>query len=174
MFQHFGVIPSPLIGSVGLVATHGGGLFDKIAGAAIRWGTNSPVNHAFMYVGDGEIIEAVATVKLSPVTEYENITWIDPIGMTTAQGQAAVKYCRDSLGEHYNAIDIVAIALAQRRLGGTVDGDEWWVKRLSDDHMEICSQLVTNAWRVTGIDPFPGKLSGLVSPGDLYNLALKG
>jgi hypothetical protein len=64
----------------------------------------------------------------------------------------------------------VAIALAQARLGHVVDGSEWWVKRLSDDHMQICSQLVVNASRLASLDLAPGTLSGLVSPGGLGKL----
>lgn len=86
------------------------------------------------------------------------------------QRAAIVKAAYSYVGEQYNALDIVAIALAQARLGHVVDGDEWWVKRLSDDHMPICSQLVVNADRMAGIDLAPGKLSGLVSPGDLGKL----
>ena len=74
------------------------------------------------------------------------------------------------VGEAYNILDIIAIALDQARTGHFITGTEWWVKRLSDDHMAICSQLAVNAYRMAGVDLFPGTLSGLVSPGDIGRL----
>lgn len=166
------VTPRP--GDIGLVATHNGDLLDKLAGWAIRFGTDSPVNHCFLYVGNGQIVEAVARVKISPVTNYSDIIWstgrLGDRNPTDAQRELIVKYALASVGERYNVLDIVAIALAQRRLGATVDGREWWVKRLSDDHMEMCSQLCVNGYRAAGDDLCPGKLSGLESPGDVLNL----
>lgn len=165
----------PQIGDIGLVGLHNGTLLDKIAGWAIRFGTNSSVNHAFIYVGNGQIVEAVSRVKLSPITNYPNTIWSTgrlpaDLTPTALQGQIIAKAALASVGERYNVLDILAITLAQPRLGATVDGDEWWVKRLSDDHMEICSQLCVNKWRLGGIDLFPGKLSGLCSPGDILRI----
>lgn len=165
----------PLLGDYGLVHRANGGKLDRIAEDLIEFGTDSPYCHAFVYVGNGQIVEAVRHVKVSPVTDYQDITWSTgrlgpdqtPSGaQRTLIARAAMSY----VGESYNILDIVAIALAQKRLGHVVDGDEWWVKRLSDDHMMICSQLVTNAWIAAGIELFPGVLPGLVSPGDLGSL----
>ena len=99
-----------------------------------------------MYVGNGRIVEAIRHVALSPVDDYPGHPWstgrlaprYTPTPLQRKQiAMAAMSY----VGEKYNILDIVAIALAQARLGHTVDGDEWWVRRLSDDHMQICSQL---------------------------------
>lgn len=167
---------TPLLGDFGLVGHQPGGKWlDHVAEELIRWGTDSQFNHAFVYVGNGQIVEAVRHIKVSPVTGYENIAWstgrlapeLTPSPLQRKQiALAAMSY----VGQNYNALDIVAIALAQARLGHQVDGDEWWVKRLSDDHMQICSQLVVNAYRMATIDLAPGRLSGLVSPGDLGHL----
>ena len=167
---------SPLPGDIGLIKTSGPGKWlDHIAEDLIKFGTDSPYSHAFVYVGNGKIVEAVRHVKVTEATHYQNITWstgkLGP-AHTPSQLQRGliVKAAMSYVGQSYNMLDIVAIALAQARLGHVVDGDEWWVKRLSDDHMQICSQLVVNAYRAAGIDLFPGKLAGLVSPGDLGTL----
>ena len=185
------MIYEPQPGDIGLVATSRGSWLDKLASWAIRWGTDSPVNHAFIYRGNGEVIEAVAHVKVTPVSTYSNIIWLGPsflsnpsifsedisgyaqravITPTPEDRAEVVAEAEKHIGDHYNIDDILAIAFAQRRLGRTVHGDEPWVKKLSDDHMEICSQLCTIAWRVR----YPGFMStigdglaGLVSPGDL-------
>ena len=138
-------------------------------------GTDSPYVHAFIYVGNGRIVEAIRHVTVSPVSDYTGITWstgrLGPdVTPTALQRQLIARAAMSYVGQSYNILDIVAIALAQARTGRTVDGDEWWVKRLSDDHMMICSQLATCAYRAAGIPLFPGVPSGLISPGDLGRL----
>jgi hypothetical protein len=166
---------TPLLGDFGLVHRANGGKLDRIAQDLIEWGTDSPYCHAFVYVGNGQIVEAVRHVKVSPVTSYQDIVWstgrLSPDQTPTQlQRQLIARAAMSYVGEAYNILDIVAIALAQKRLGRQVDGSEWWVRRLSDDHMQICSQLVVNAWRMASIDLFPGILAGLCSPGDLGSL----
>lgn len=166
---------TPLLGDFGLVHRANGKWLDHIAQDAIEWGTNSPYCHAFVYVGNGQIVEAIRHVQVSPATNYQDIVWstgrLAP-GHTPSQveRQAIAMAAMSFVGQAYNILDIVAIALAQARLGHIVDGSEWWVKRLSDDHMQICSQLVVNSYRLASLDLDPGKLSGLVSPGDLGRL----
>jgi uncharacterized protein YycO len=165
----------PLLGDFGLVHRANGKWLDQIAQHVIEWGTDSPYCHAFVYVGNGQIVEAVRHVQVVPVTNYRDIVWstgkLAPEHTPTdVQRQAIARAAMSFVGQSYNILDIAAIALAQARLGHVVDGDEWWVKRLSDDHMQICSQLVVNAYRLGGIDLSPGRLSGLVSPGDLGHL----
>lgn len=166
---------TPLVGDFGLVTHTPGGWLDHAAADLIRWGTESNYAHAFVYVGNGKIVEAVRHVQVAPVTDYTGIVWstgrLGPgLTPTTAQRHSIALAAMGYVGESYNAMDIVAIALAQARMGHEVDGDEWWVKRLSDDHMLICSQLVACAYRFAGIDIFPGVLSGLISPGNLGSL----
>ena len=165
----------PLLGDFGLVHTAGGKWLDHVAQGLIEFGTDSPYCHAFVYVGNGQVVEAIRHVTVSPASDYQDIQWstgrlapqYTPTPLQRKQiAMAAMSY----VGEKYNILDIVAIALAQARMGHEVDGDEWWVRRLSDDHLMICSQLVTNAYRAAGIPLFPGRLSGLISPGDLGGL----
>ena len=169
------VAVQPLPADFGLIMHSPGNWLDHAAELLIEFGTDSPFCHAFVYVGEGKIIEAVRHVKVSAASHYENITWstgrLGPqLTPSPIQRQAIVKAAFSYVGQTYNLADIAAIALAQARLGHVVDGDERWVKRLSDDHMQICSQLVVNAYRMAGLDLGAGKLSGLVSPGDLGHL----
>lgn len=167
----------PLPGDFGLVATNHGNLIDRVASAAIRFGTNSIVNHAFIYIGDGRIVEARRRVEISPVSEYGNIIWsTGRLGRLTPdpdQRRGIVAAARSYVGESYNWADIVAIALAQKRLGELIDVNHppWWVERVSNDGRLICSQTVDAAYRKAGVHLFAdNRLPGLVSPGDLLNL----
>lgn len=162
--------PLPLPGDFGVVKTHGGKLLDRLAAEAICWGTNSPVDHAFVYVGGGRIVEAVRHVRYNTVDAYPGAIWsTGSVALTDAQRDTIFTAAETFVGLPYNILDIAAIALAQNRLGHLVDGDEWWVKRLSDPTHLICSQLVDQAYLQAGIHLFSdGRLPGLVSPGDLY------
>jgi hypothetical protein len=165
----------PLPGDFGLLTRQHGPFLDRLAEWAISFGTGSPATHAFIYVGDGQIIEAVRHVQVTPATAYTGITWSSgrlPAGLVPdrAQRTRIVTACLSYVGESYNLLDIAAIALAQRRLGREVDSDDWIARRLSDDGRLICSQLVAAAYTRAGITLCPGKLAGLTSPGDLYNL----
>lgn len=165
----------PEYGDFGVVATKGK-LLDRIAARLIRWDTDSPVNHAFIYIGGGQIIEAANTVRVGWAAEYEDILWSTgrlpaELTPTDRQRDAIVNAAAYMLGERYNWLDIVAIGLAQKRLGQLVDDRTWWAKRLSKDGREICSQLVDDAYNQAGVHLFQdGRLPGLVSPGDLYRL----
>jgi cell wall-associated NlpC family hydrolase len=167
--------PVPQPGDFGLVST-AGPLLDRLAAAVIRFDTDSPVNHAFVYVGNGNIIEAVSRVKIDYVDEYSDITWSTgrlPAALTptSAQRDRIIAAANDLVGDRYNILDILAIGLAQRRTGRLVNDQSWWAKRLSADGREICSQLVDAAYLAAGIHLFDdGRLPGLVSPGDLYSL----
>lgn len=169
-------LPQPLVGDFGLIGYQpGSSWLDRAAERLIEFGTDSKFNHAFVYVGNGQIVEAIRHVQVSPVSNYQGITWstgrLSPyLTPTPVQRQAIARAAMSYVGQSYNALDIVAIAFAQARMGHVVDGDEWWVRRLSDDHMSMCSQLAVNAYRMASIDLAPGRLSGLVSPGDLGKL----
>ena len=167
----------PELGDFGLVSTRGP-LLDRLVADAIRLDTDSPVNHAFIYAGNGHIIEAVRRVKIDCVDQYQDITWSTgrlPKNLTPTpiQRGAIVRAANAMVGDPYNILDIAAIGLAQRRMGRLVGDHTWWAKRLSAGHREICSQLVDKAYFAAGIHLFTdGRLSGLVSPGDLWGLLL--
>ena len=170
----------PLPGDFGLLTTRQKhtSLVDHFAEWAISWGTDSPAFHAFVYVGDGKIIEAVRDVRVSDASSYENITWCSgrlPAHLVPSaeEREKIVRACYSYVGQSYGYLDIVAIALAQKRLGREVDGDEWWVKRLAADrHIKICSWLVAAAWLAGSVMLVPNRPPALVSPGNLLALLL--
>lgn len=183
----------PQLGDFFVTATRGP-LLDRIDAKVIDWVTarredngrwqDAKVNHAGLYVGptrqfpEGAIVEAVRRVRYSSILTYPDAIWSTgrlPAYLTPnpPQRRAIVEYARSRVGDKYNFLDLLAVGLAQERLGHHIDGDEWWVKRLSDDHREICSQLVDGAWHYAGIQLFAdNRLPGLVTPNDLGGLLL--
>lgn len=166
-------------GDFGLVPTYGNWR-DRLAGWLIRYGTNSPVNHAFVYVGDGMIVEAEPGGARRTRLHYpeDTITW-SRIHLTVGQRAEICQTAEGFAAQHvgYGWLDLVAVALAQHRLGRVVNPgvplrrQPWWVRRVESLHTLICSQLVDACYLSAGARLFAdGRPPGLVSPGDLYRL----
>lgn len=152
----------PLPGDYATVRTNG------IAAAGIRWATGSPVNHAFVYIGGGRIIEARPSgACISPLTAYDGhaLHWSRD-GLADWQRHVIVERAHLMLGLPYGWLDIAAIGA--HRLG--LDW-AWVLGRLSSDWSVVCSQLVDRAYRPAGVD-LTGKPSWEVTPGDLYDHTL--
>lgn len=155
------------------VTATAGRLIDRIAARLIRWGTDSTVNHAGLYVGNGTIVEAVGKVRYNDVTAYPDAIWCTgrlPEHLTpdAAQRKLIVNRAHDLIDRKYSWLDIIAIGLAQRRLGKVVNSRTWWARRVSGDGHYICSQAVDVEYQAAGIQLFgDGRLPGLVSPQDL-------
>lgn len=138
-------------------------------GTLIRWGTNSSVNHAGIYLGNGEVIEALsAGAAVSPVANYDGELHWSTYPLTDEQRTRVVEEARKLIGVPYSWVDVACVALAH--LIG-VHVSEPVRKRLRRQDRLMCSQLVDTAYLNAGIHLFgDGRLPGDVSPGDLYLL----
>lgn len=150
---------SPQAGDFAVTAT--GGWVAKV----IRFITKSPVNHAFVYLGNDQIIEAQpGGAAISPVSKYPNAIWSEhqALGVNITAGAKALA------GVPYNYIDVAAQAIV-RLLGW--QAPMWALRRLSDPRRLQCAQLVDYAYHLAGIELFHDRRpSGLVAPSDLYEL----
>lgn len=152
-----------VLGQFGTVRTRGA------AALAIRVGTQSPVNHASVYIGGGRIVEAQpGGAIISPVSKYPDAIWSDP-GLIPglAAGFLITHYAMDLVGTPYGWPDIAALSFAAIGIRShAID------ERIERTDRLICSQLVDRAYLLAGVHLFDdGRLSGEVTPGDLYNLA---
>lgn len=187
----------PDLATIGVVNTG-----DNFVARAIRWFTgtkdqygrwnDAKVNHAFIYVGiiagydEPQIVESnPGGAVFSPWNKYgKRAVWLThldesgtglPVFLSPQNRYAIVSWARSFAIKKvgYSYLDIVAIALAQRRIGEPIDphNPPWWVKRLADPRHLICSQLVDYAYEKAGVHLFSdGRLPGLVSPADLLSL----
>lgn len=131
----------------------------------IRWCTHSTVNHAAIYIGGGQIVEAQAKgAVISPVKNYPNAIWSDftfQPGVESRLYQAAM----DVVGTPYNFLDIAAQALVRIFHW---KAPKWALRRVSDPRSLQCAQLVDVVYQRAGITLFPdGRPNGLVAPSDL-------
>ena len=147
----------PQIGDYGVVKTSG--FFGKL----IRLGTVSRWNHAFIYIGHGQIVEANPTgVAISPLSNYPLVAWNQHEVLTVAQRNAIRDYAVAAVGRPYN-FGIIAM-LALRALGIKIFPNAF-ISYLAKHAGYICSELVAECYSKAGcpICPEPD----LCNPGDL-------
>jgi cell wall-associated NlpC family hydrolase len=149
----------------------------------VRFGCSSTVNHAGVYVGNGQVVEArPGGAGYKPLSTYLTALWsTDNLPTefvpTDSQRQKIVANAVKDVGTPYGMLDILAIALGQKRLGDLIKTDKaldkqpWWVRRLVSRKTLICSQLVDLSYKDSGIHFFTDlRIPGLVSPEDLREL----
>lgn len=153
----------PQPGDIGVVPSHG------FVAWAIRTITRAPVAHAFIYVGNRHIIEADPKgMRWNDVTSHPMRQWLSNLSrdLTADQRAKIVDYMRAHIGTPYSWIDDAEI--------GFTDLFHWapgfMKRRLRSDRTLMCSQACVAAYRAAGVDLFPNRPEGAVSPGDLWKL----
>lgn len=124
--------------------------------------------HVFVYVGDGQIVEAEPRgARLAPLDEYDDrtIAWLhcpEQYGVTVADA------ARQLIGTPYSFLDYLALAL--HRLHIPAPGLRRYIQ--ATGHL-ICSQLADLAAQRGNWTLFDdGRWPGDVTPADLAQLAL--
>lgn len=147
-----------------------------IGGPAIRFGQwlngdgFDPVQHAGMYLGSGETIEAYPGGAIrGNISAYAGLDIVWSSGFFDLAPDQRMKLVEIALGFEgvpYSFLDYAA--LAAHRFHVQTPG----LKRFIEEsgHM-ICSQLVDHVYELAGVHLFDdNRWHGDVTPGDLYNL----
>lgn len=159
---------SPISGDFGLTQIHGNvGKLVRV-GQWLNGSGSEDFEHAFVYLGDGKLIEAEPRgARLRFLSEYDHDTVLwstGKIGLDGAQRDTIVSAAIGYLGTPYSALDY--FALVAHRLHLWTPGLKHFIA--SSGHL-ICSQLVDQCYRDAGVQLFPdGRWPGYVTPGDLY------
>jgi hypothetical protein len=144
--------------------SHGGG----ITGELIRHATESWAGHAFVYVGNGQIVEAAPpAARVSPAASHPDAGWNVRFPLTGAQREKICARARALVGCPYDYPAYVGFALKVLRPRDGAELDPVF----KADHWRVCSALVADCYRYAGIRLLAGlKDPNLISPSDLYNL----
>jgi len=149
----------PQLGDYGIVQTNG------FIGWLIQLGTLTKYNHAFIYIGDGQIIEATPRhgVVVSPVSKYENIAWNQHEPKSDEQRVGLCVQAHIHLGNKYSFLDYFAIILRILRF----NAPNWLIYSLDKSPDVICSQLVAAIYRACGFTVDGERPDFYITPSDL-------
>lgn len=170
------------VGDIGLVAIHGN------VGLAIRVGQWmlariddfkasrtvddedwADYQHAFVYLGNGQLIEAEpGGARIRPLSEYDpaSIYWCSNIsaGLTAPQRDAISLIARGFDGTPYSFLDY--LALTAHKLHIWLPGLRSFIK---STRRMICSQLCDTSYDLAGVHIFTdGRDPGDVDPLDIF------
>ncbi|MFF0389284.1 hypothetical protein ACFYS8_11380 [Kitasatospora sp. NPDC004615] len=131
----------------------------------------SDYEHAFVFVGDGHVVEAQpGGATLDPLGDYDGhpVLWsTGRIPLTDDQRTAITTAARSYLGTPYSFTDYLALAAHRLHLPA---GPPLRKYVASTKHM-ICSQLVDQCYQDAGVHLFDDhRWPGYVTPADLANL----
>lgn len=158
---------TPLPGDFGLCRISG------LTGAAVSAGqrligSGSYFTHAFIYVGNGEVIQAqpggAKRVLLAEALNGRKRVAYSAFPLSDDERKIIVSAAQWYTGTPYSFLDYLAIADAR------ILGSKRLERYVSTTHHMICSQLVDECYRRAGIELFPGRIPGDVAPGDLARL----
>lgn len=145
--------------------SHGSGM----VGELIRHATESWAGHAFLYVGDGMIIEAAPpATRIAPVASHPDAVWNLNEDFTDAQGMSFVARAHALLGTPYDYPAYIGFTLEVLK----IRTGEQLAAEFRHDSWRVCSADVADEYAhgTLPIDLTAGlKFPNLVSPADLYN-----
>ncbi|MGH3151405.1 MAG: hypothetical protein ACRDOB_11850 [Streptosporangiaceae bacterium] len=144
--------------------SHGSG----ITGELIRHATESWAGHAFVYVGNGQIIEAAPPVaRVSSAASHPDAVWNVHYPLTDPQRDAIVARAHALVGCPYDYPAYVGFALEVLKLRSGQELDPVF----KEDHWRVCSALVADCYSYAGLNLEQGlQYPNLISPADLYNM----
>jgi uncharacterized protein YycO len=127
-------------------------------------------DHAFVYVGDGQLVEAEpGGARLAGLDEYAGrpMAWsTGKVALTDQQRAAIVAAARSFIGVPYSAADYLALALWHFHVRIP------WARRVMASRSRlICSQLCDASYEAAGVHLFAdGREPGDVTPAELAAL----
>jgi hypothetical protein len=142
--------------------SHGSGLLSEL----VRHATDSWAGHAFVHVGNGQIVEATAPVaRVAAADSHPDAVWNVHEPLTDTQRLLVVARAHALVGTRYDWPAHVGFALEILKLDTPDELDPVF----RQGRWRVCSALVADCYAFAGISLDTGGDPNLVSPADLYN-----
>jgi uncharacterized protein YycO len=159
---------------------------DRLTSLPIRIGTGSPVSHARLYIGGGQVVEAVGSgvvlAQLSDAIRHDSLCVAYRVpNLNTLQAQMARDFAGMQLGRRYNYVGIgghaarIVFTIFHPITGWIIGRNnlDRAAQSFNREDQFFCSQLVLAAFvhagiRLTATEP------SWNTPGDVANLRLRG
>jgi hypothetical protein len=144
--------------------SHGGG----ITGELIKHATESWAGHAFVYIGNGQIVEAAPpVVRVVPAASHPDAVWNVRYPLTGAQRDRICARALALAGRPYDYPAYTGFALKVLKIGDGAELDPVF----KADHWRVCSALVADCYAYAGIRLEAGRKSPRpISPAVLYDM----
>jgi cell wall-associated NlpC family hydrolase len=124
--------------------SHGGG----ITGELIRHAPESRAGHAFLYIGNGRIIEAVPpAVRVARAVSHPDAVWNVSYPLTDAQRARICARARALVGSSYDYPAYTGFALKVLKLDDGAELDPVF----KADHWRVSSELIADCYAHAGI-----------------------
>ena len=124
--------------------SHGG----EITGELIRHAPESRAGHAFLYIGNGRIIEAVPpAVRVAPTASRPDAVWNVRFPLTDAQRVRICARARALVGGPYDYPAYTGFALKVLKISGEAELDPVF----KADHWRVSSELIADCYAYVGI-----------------------
>jgi len=143
----------------GCYGVSGGG---GITGELIRHASGSWAGHAFIYIGNGQIVEAAPpAARVAPAVSHPDAVWNVCYPLTGPERARICARARALVGCPYDYPAYTGFALKVLKLG---DGAELHPV-FKADHWRVCSALVADCYAYAGIHLAVGlRRASLISP----------
>jgi uncharacterized protein YycO len=156
----------------------------------IRFGTDAPVSHSMLYVGYGQVVEAIAegvvlrTVEEAIADSYLAVAFRHPM-LNSEQAQRIRDYAGQQISKPYNYTGILkqtGFQLSKKAFCSEKTGEEYescirWVGRINlgtaTNDRFFCSELILKSYEAVGI-PLTTTPPNYSTPGDLSLLQQSG
>jgi uncharacterized protein YycO len=140
----------------------------RLAELANGSGKYSGYEHAFIYIGDGQIIQAEPSgTAYGQLTPHGKTLWsTGHFDLTAEQRDKICDAARGYVGTPYSFLDYVALIFHHYRIPVP------WLRRyIAATGHQICSQLVDSCYLAAGVHLYDdGRWRGYVTPADLAKL----
>jgi hypothetical protein len=149
------------------------GVFGLQAGSGplagvIRHATESPVGHAVMYIGAGQIVQARWPKVIISAAPTSNVIWAYGQPLTLGQSSRIVRRARQLVGDGYDILAYPIFAAAVFKAAVIKDA----APLLKNDRWRVCSALVVDCDEYAGVDLTALPDPNLVPPSALLNLGV--
>ena len=125
----------------------------SITGDLIRHATGARAGHAFIYVGNGRVVEAAPpAVRVSPAASHPDALWNVRCPLTAAQRHRICARALALVGRPYDYPAYTGFALRVLKLRDDAGLDPVF----KADHWRVCSELVADCYAYAGIRLEPG------------------
>jgi hypothetical protein len=126
---------------------------EAITGDLIRHASGARPGHAFIYIGNGRIVEvAPPVVRIAPAASHSGAVWNTQRSLTGAQRARICARALALVGRPYDypAYTGFALKLLRPRDGAELD------PVFKADHWQVCAALVADCYAYAGIRLEPG------------------